>query len=107
MPKDDTRSVSNRVSCGTCSTVTIPSSTSVGEARLLGVVRYFEFDNPSQLAAAKWSLSGMWDRAWERLIPQFDKRGQTNWNEGFANGTFAAAKKGRLPPANTLMMPEG
>ena len=51
---------------------------------------------------AEWSLSGVWDQAWERLIKQLDERGQINWNEGFADGTFAAAKKGviALVPPN-------
>jgi transposase len=51
---------------------------------------------------AEWSLSGVWDQAWERLIQQLDERGQINWNEGFADGTFAAAKKGAIalvPPS--------
>jgi transposase len=43
---------------------------------------------------AEWSLSGVWDRAWERLIWQLDERGQVKWNEGFADGSFSAAKKG-------------
>lgn len=51
---------------------------------------------------SEWSLSGVWDQAWERLIKQLDERGQINWNEGFADGTFAAAKKGAIalaPPS--------
>ena len=51
---------------------------------------------------AEWSLSGVWDQAWERLIQQLDDRGQINWNESFADGTFAAAKKGGIalvPPS--------
>jgi transposase len=43
---------------------------------------------------AEWSLSGVWDRAWERLVRQLDEQGQVNWDEGFADGTFSAAKKG-------------
>ena len=45
---------------------------------------------------AQWSVSGVWDQAWQRLIKQLDERGQINWNEGFADGTFAAAKKGAI-----------
>ena len=51
---------------------------------------------------AEWSLSGVWDQAWERLLKQLDERGLVNWNEGFADGTFAAAKKGEIvlaPPS--------
>jgi transposase len=43
---------------------------------------------------AEWSLSGVWDRIWERLIQQLDEQGQINWDEGFADGSFSAAKKG-------------
>jgi len=45
---------------------------------------------------AEWSLSGVWDQAWERLLQQLDEQGQIDWNEGFADGTFAAAKKGAI-----------
>jgi len=45
---------------------------------------------------AEWSLSGVWDQAWQRLVSQLDEQGQINWNEGFADGTFAAAKKGAI-----------
>jgi transposase len=45
---------------------------------------------------AQWSLSGVWDQAWQRLIQQLDERGQIDWKEGFADGTFAAAKKGAI-----------
>src|SRR3954471_11779390 len=43
---------------------------------------------------SEWSLSGVWDQAWQRLISRLDERGLINWNEGFADGTFSAAKKG-------------
>ena len=45
---------------------------------------------------AKWSLSGVWDQAWERLVHQLDQQGLVNWKEGFADGTFASAKKGAI-----------
>ena len=51
---------------------------------------------------AQWSLSGVWDRAWERLVRQLDEQGRVNWDEGFADGTFSAAKKGGIalvPPS--------
>jgi transposase len=51
---------------------------------------------------AEWSVSGIWDRAWERLVRQLDEQGQVNWDEGFADGTFSAAKKGAIalvPPS--------
>jgi len=45
---------------------------------------------------AEWSLSGVWDQAWQRLVSRLDEQGFVNWNEGFADGTFAAAKKGAI-----------
>jgi transposase len=51
---------------------------------------------------AEWSLSGVWDQAWQRLVSRLDEQGRINWNEGFADGTFAAAKKGGIalaPPS--------
>ena len=43
---------------------------------------------------AQWSLDGVWDRAWSRLMSQLDRQGDVDWTEGFADGTFASAKKG-------------
>ena len=45
---------------------------------------------------AEWSISGVWDRAWQRLVSRLDEQGLVNWNEGFADGTFASAKKGAI-----------
>jgi transposase len=42
----------------------------------------------------KWSLMGVWDQAWQRLVRQLDEQGLVNWQESFADGTFASAKKG-------------
>jgi transposase len=51
---------------------------------------------------AEWSLSGVWDKASQRLVGRLDEQGLINWDEGFADGTFAAAKKGviALAPPN-------
>jgi transposase len=45
---------------------------------------------------AQWSLGEVWDRAWSRLISQLDQQGDIDWVEGFADGTFASAKKGAI-----------
>ena len=45
---------------------------------------------------AEWSLSGVWDRIWERLLKRLDEQGQINWSEGFADGSFSPAKKGAI-----------
>ena len=50
----------------------------------------------------EWSLSGIWDQVWLRLVSQLDAQGEVDWEEGFADGTFASAKKGVIslvPPS--------
>ena len=47
-----------------------------------------------------WSADGIWEEAWRRLLHKLDERGAIRWKEGFADGTFASAKKG----ANTLAL---
>lgn len=42
----------------------------------------------------EWSRAGLWDQAWCRLIDQLDGQSKVDWQEGFADGTFASAKKG-------------
>jgi transposase len=44
----------------------------------------------------EWSMSGLWDRAWLRLLSQLDEQGAIDWQQGFADGTFASAKKGAI-----------
>lgn len=44
----------------------------------------------------EWSSNGVWDEAWRRLVEQLDRRGDVNWEQGFADGTFAPAKKGAI-----------
>lgn len=43
---------------------------------------------------AKWSAEGLWDLALSRLLEALDARGRIDWDEGFADATFASAKKG-------------
>jgi transposase len=44
----------------------------------------------------EWSGEGVWDEAWRRLAQKLDERGRIDWKEGFADGTFASAKKGGI-----------
>ncbi len=44
-----------------------------------------------------WEEQGVWERAWVALIHALDERGELNWMEVFADGTFAPAKKGATP----------
>jgi len=42
----------------------------------------------------EWVGEGTLDRAWKRLMRLLDREGKIDWREGFADGTFAPAKKG-------------
>ena len=44
----------------------------------------------------EWSRAGLWDQAWCRLIDQLDRESEVDWQEGFADGTFASAKKAAI-----------
>ena len=56
---------------------------------------------------ADWSVEGIWDTAWRRLVKQLDRQGAVDWEEGIADGTFASAKKGviALVPPNAARAP--
>ena len=41
-----------------------------------------------------WSRSGVWGKAWSRLLKKLDKLKQIDWEEAMGDGTFAPAKKG-------------
>ena len=43
---------------------------------------------------AEWSCDEIWDVALRRLLDALEEKGKINWKEGFADGTFASAKKG-------------
>ncbi|MEM6798686.1 MAG: transposase [Planctomycetota bacterium] len=42
----------------------------------------------------EWVGDGTLERAWKRLLRKLDREGKIDWREGFADGTFAPAKKG-------------
>ncbi len=44
----------------------------------------------------EWTDNGALDKAWTRLLRKLDKNGRVDWSEGFADGTFASAKKGAI-----------
>ena len=41
-----------------------------------------------------WTESGVWTKAWSRLLRALNRKGRIEHEESFADGTFAAAKKG-------------
>jgi len=47
----------------------------------------------------EWEEAGIWIAAWRQLLSMLDQRGLLQWEETFADGSFAPAKKGALPLA--------
>ena len=43
-----------------------------------------------------WEDQDVWLKAWRALLKSLDERGQLDWAETFADGSFAPAKKGGL-----------
>jgi transposase len=41
-----------------------------------------------------WEEQGVWLQAWRAFLAQLDARGQLDWAEALADGSFAPAKKG-------------
>jgi transposase len=41
-----------------------------------------------------WTESGVWEKAWSRLLRALDRKGRIQRAESFADGTFCAGKKG-------------
>ena len=48
-----------------------------------------------------WEEQDVWLNAWRAFFSELDQRGQLDWSEAFADGSFAPAKKG----ANALERP--
>ena len=42
----------------------------------------------------EWEEQGVWLEAWRKFLGELDERGQLDWSESFADGSFAPAKKG-------------
>ena len=43
-----------------------------------------------------WEEEDVWVQAWRAFLAELDERGQLDWSESFADGSFAPAKKGAL-----------
>lgn len=41
-----------------------------------------------------WEEQDIWLKAWRAFLSKLDERGQLDWSEAFADGSFASAKKG-------------
>lgn len=42
----------------------------------------------------RWEEDGTWERIWRAFLRELDRRGWLDWEETFADATFASAKKG-------------
>lgn len=42
----------------------------------------------------QWEDQGVWLRIWRKFLSELDERKQLEWEETFADGSFASAKKG-------------
>jgi transposase len=46
-----------------------------------------------------WEQQGVWLKLWRVFLTQLDRKGKLDWEEAFADGSFAAAKKGATASA--------
>jgi transposase len=42
----------------------------------------------------EWEEQGLWLKVWRALLADLDQQGRLDWEEAFADGSFAPAKKG-------------
>lgn len=63
-------------------------------ARWIDLPRRFPSRSTVHRRFVEWTGDGTLDRAWKRLMRKLDCAGKIDWREGFADGTFAPAKKG-------------
>jgi len=47
----------------------------------------------------EWEEQGLWLKIWQTFLSELDEQGQLEWEETFADGSFAPAKKGGLVSA--------
>ena len=41
-----------------------------------------------------WAEAGLWEEIWQEILGELDAKGRLEWEEAFADGSFASAKKG-------------
>ena len=44
----------------------------------------------------QWEEQGVWLKIWRKFLSELDEQSQLEWEETFADGSFASAKKGAL-----------
>lgn len=50
----------------------------------------------------RWEEDGTWERVWRAFLGELDENGWLDWEETFADGSFASAKKGGLQSARPV-----
>ncbi|WP_169853221.1 transposase [Anaerohalosphaera lusitana] len=57
----------------------------------------------------QWEEQGVWLKMWRKFLSELDEQGQLEWEETFADGCFASAKKGghRLEKPNAERVRSG
>jgi transposase len=63
-------------------------------ARWKDLPRHFPSGSTCWRRHREWTQSGVWERAWSRLLRQLDRSGDLQGDEAIADGTFSPAKKG-------------
>jgi len=55
-----------------------------------------EYPSPSTCwrRLKRWEEEGVWLDIWRAFVAELDERGQLDWSEAFADGSFAPARKG-------------
>lgn len=55
-----------------------------------------EYPSPSTCwrRLKRWEEEGVWLKIWRKFLGELDEKGQLDWSESFADGSFAPAKKG-------------
>ena len=44
----------------------------------------------------QWEEQGVWLKIWRKFLSELDEQSQLDWEETFADGSFASAKKGPM-----------
>lgn len=57
-----------------------------------------EYPSPSTCwrRMRKWADEGVWEKIMQEFLGELDARGRLEWEETFADGSFAPAKKGAM-----------
>lgn len=63
-------------------------------ARWKDLPKCFPSKSTCHLRFKEWTESGLFEKAWRRLLRHMDELGEIDWSECMGDGTFSSAKKG-------------